>query len=198
MYMMAYLIRQRLHPNRGRESIPHTAARLRGTEKTADVGVSVDGTWQRKGFSSTLGVVTSISIDSGKVLDVEILSRSCKGCSSMKKPAYFDPARYKIWKLSYNCNINHAGSNSFPGMETAGATNIFSSSKEKHGLYYTSFYKDDDTKAYPGVKDIYGPTKPIKKFECVGHHQKRVGSRLRNLKKKTKKQASLTGRLATE
>ena len=28
----------------------HAAARLRGTKKTADVGVSVDGTWQREGF----------------------------------------------------------------------------------------------------------------------------------------------------
>ena len=28
-----------------------------------DVGVSVDGTWQRRGFSSNNGVVTAISID---------------------------------------------------------------------------------------------------------------------------------------
>ena len=35
--------------------------------------------------------------------------------------------------------------------------------------------------AYPAVKDIYGSTKPIKIFECVGHNQKCVGSRLRNL-----------------
>ena len=45
------------------------AAKLRGTEENADVGVSVDGTWQKKGFSSTLGVVKAISIDSGKVLE---------------------------------------------------------------------------------------------------------------------------------
>ena len=50
--------------------------RLRGTEQTADFGVSVDATWHRKGFSSTLGVVTAISIDNGKVLDVAILSKS--------------------------------------------------------------------------------------------------------------------------
>ena len=55
-------------------------------------------------------------------------------------------------------------------METAGATKIFGSLKEKHGLYYTSFYGDFDNKAYPAVKDIYCPTKPIKKFECVGHN----------------------------
>ena len=54
------------------------ATRLRGTNPIADVGVSVDGTWQRKGFSSTLGVVAAISIDHGKILEVAILSKSFK------------------------------------------------------------------------------------------------------------------------
>ena len=35
----------------------------------------------------------------------------------------------------------------------------------------------------PAVKDIYGPTKPFTKFECVGHYHY---TRLRILKKKTK------------
>ena len=48
----------------------HATGRLRGTEQTADVGVSVDDTW----FSSALGVLTAISIDNGKVLDVAIFS----------------------------------------------------------------------------------------------------------------------------
>ena len=108
-----------------------------GTEQTANVGVSVDGKWQRKGFSSTLGVVAAISIDNGRVLDVVVLSKSYKGCTSMKKKnASFDPACYEIWKLSHNYNLNHTDSS--PEMETTGATKIFSSSKEKHGLYYTS------------------------------------------------------------
>jgi len=59
------------------------AKTLRAGKETA-VGVSVDGTWQRKGFSSKLGVVTAISVDIGKVLDVAILSKSCKGCTKMK------------------------------------------------------------------------------------------------------------------
>ena len=39
------------------KSISDPAACLRKGEKTADIGVSVDGTWQQKGFSSTLVVV---------------------------------------------------------------------------------------------------------------------------------------------
>ena len=57
-------------------------------------------------------------------------------------------------------------------MKTAGATNIFSSSKEKHELYYISFNGDGDSKAYSAVKYIYSLPKAIKKFECVGHYQK--------------------------
>ena len=37
------------------------AACLGKGEKTTDVGVSVNGTWEQKGLSSTLGVVTAIS-----------------------------------------------------------------------------------------------------------------------------------------
>ena len=51
-----------------------------------DVMVSVDGTWQRRGRSSHNGVVTAISVVSGKALDIEILSNSyCKGCAQWKK-----------------------------------------------------------------------------------------------------------------
>ena len=89
------------------KSISYSAARRRGSKQSADVGVSVDGTWQRKSLSSTLGVVTAIFIDNRKVLDVAILSKSCKGYTSMKKMASSDPARYEIWKLSHNCNLNY-------------------------------------------------------------------------------------------
>ena len=122
------------------KSMSDAAARLRGTEQTADVGVSGDFTWQRKGFSSKLGVMKAISIDNGKVLDVAILCKSWKGWTSMKKIASSDPTRYDTWKLSHNCNLNYPGSS--PGMETAGATKIFSLSKKKYGLYCTSFYGD--------------------------------------------------------
>ena len=67
------------------KNMSDAAARLRGTEKTTDVGISVDDTWQRKSFSSTYGVVIAISIYGGKILDVIILSKICKDCTSMKK-----------------------------------------------------------------------------------------------------------------
>ncbi|GFX65521.1 uncharacterized protein TNCV_4735661 [Trichonephila clavipes] len=38
-------------------------------------GESVDGTWQRRGYSSLNGCESVILIDSGKVLDVEFMSK---------------------------------------------------------------------------------------------------------------------------
>ena len=65
-------------------------------------------------------------------------------------------------KLAHTCNLNCTGSSR--GMETTGATKIFGLSKEKHGLYCASIYGDSDNKPDAAVKDIYDPTKPIKKF----------------------------------
>ena len=75
------------------KSMSDAAAKLRGTEETAYVTVSADGTWQKKGFSSTPVVVTAIFVNSGKVLDVATLSKSCKFCKSMKKITSSDFAR---------------------------------------------------------------------------------------------------------
>ena len=40
-----------------------------------DIGVSADGSWQRRGFSSLNGVVVALSIDNSKVVDVEPITR---------------------------------------------------------------------------------------------------------------------------
>jgi hypothetical protein len=42
--------------------------------------LSCDGTWQRMGFSSLHGCVTVISMGTGKVPDIEPLSKVCNKC----------------------------------------------------------------------------------------------------------------------
>lgn len=42
-----------------------------------DISGGFDGTWQRRGHQSLNGVVTCTSIDSGKIMDVEVLSKFC-------------------------------------------------------------------------------------------------------------------------
>ncbi|GFU76359.1 uncharacterized protein TNCV_3156441 [Trichonephila clavipes] len=52
-------------------------------------------------------------------------------------------------------------------------------------LRYTDYYGDGDSKAFDSVKDIYGKAS-VTKLECIGHIQKRVGTRLRKLKSRNK------------
>ncbi|GFT72876.1 uncharacterized protein TNCV_2319081 [Trichonephila clavipes] len=70
-------------------------------------------------------------------------------------------------------------------MEAVGAFRIFERSLIKRDLQYTEYYGDGDSKGFLQVKDIYGENN-VTKLECIGHIQKRVGSRLRKLKKNTK------------
>ncbi|GFT35950.1 uncharacterized protein TNCV_717271 [Trichonephila clavipes] len=62
---------------------------------------------------------------------------------------------------------------------------IFKRSEANGDLRYTSYYADEDSKAFNNGKDMYGIVSKVK-YECIGHVKKRVGSRLRKLEKSTK------------
>ncbi|GBN36216.1 hypothetical protein AVEN_60880-1 [Araneus ventricosus] len=61
-------------------SMKHAAGEIRNADDSVPsvkCGVSVDGTWQRRGYSCLNGVVSTISILSGKVIDMEVMSHFC-------------------------------------------------------------------------------------------------------------------------
>ena len=150
-----------------------------------DIGVSFDGTWQKRGYSSLNGVATAISVTNGKVVDCEVLSRHCKNCADHTKMAESDPEKYAAWKVSHDesCQLNHEGSAS--SMENVAAVKIFSRSESNYGLRYLKYYGDGDSSAFASIENIY-PCAICKKIECIGHYQKRVGNRLRKLRKRVK------------
>ena len=153
------------------------------SEDIIDTSVSHDGSWQRRGHSSLNGCTTAISMETGKVLDVEPMSRFCKACSLKEELRLSNPAEYDIWKAHHKCSYNYKGSAN--GMEVKGAKRIFGRSIAKHKLRYTKLYGDGDSKSHDAVVNIY-PGKKVDKLQCVGHVQKRVGARLLKLKKNTK------------
>ncbi|GFT50922.1 uncharacterized protein TNCV_1195231 [Trichonephila clavipes] len=85
-------------------------------------------------------------------------------------------------KREHVCS-NYKGSSG--NMEAVGAFRIFQRSLIKRDLQYTEYYGDGDSKGFLQVKDIYGENS-VTKLECIGHIQKRVGSRLRKLKRTPK------------
>ena len=141
------------------------------------VVASLDGTWQRRGYSSLNGVVTAIS--NGKCVDYDVCSKVCKACEQWT--SRMDDPGYQKWKDDHDCPINHYGSAG--SMEAASAVRIFKRSTAFNKLRYISYLGDGDSKSYSEVvKSNPYPGIAINKLECVGHVQKRVGSRLRTLR----------------
>lgn len=83
------------------------------------------------------------------------------------------------------------------GMEAAGVLEIFQRSEKRAvPVRYTKFLRDGDSKAYDTVvqNQPYGDDVPIVKLEGVGHVQKRLGTRLRNLRQTYKKKLLSDGK----
>ena len=153
------------------------------TTSIVNTGVSCDGSWHHRGQSSLNGVVTVISMKNGKVLDVEAMSRVCKGCILNEELRIKDPEAYDIWKNAHICKLNYKGSAG--NMKRVGAQRMWNRSVEKNKLRNAEFCGDGGSNSFNTVKNTYADIE-VKKLECVGHVQKRVGCRLRNLTKKEK------------
>ena len=120
-------------------------------DKTIDIGISVDGTWQKRGYVSLNGIVAAASIDSGKIIDIEVMSKMCKVCEN--KQEIVSSEEFKTWYKGHeqSCSANYE--ESAPMMEVAGAVRIFNRSIEERGVRYTSYYGDGDSKAFITVKN---------------------------------------------
>ncbi|GFX68091.1 uncharacterized protein TNCV_921921 [Trichonephila clavipes] len=149
-------------------------------EGNKNIAVAVDGTWQKRGYTSLNGVVIVTSIDTGKVIDVDILSKYC-ACKNL-------PFHEK------DCKRNYVGSSG--AMEIQGASKIFQRLLSLHNARYITYLGDGDCKAFDAVKkkNIYGNEYPIEKLECIGHVMKRMGTRLRRLKAQLKGQILSDGK----
>ena len=157
--------------------------RRNSPDEIIDTAVSLDGTWQKRGFTSYNGAVVAISIPTGRIVDVEVMSRYCQACIQIESYKSKDVALYEKYKIDHDCTINHSGS--APAMEQVGVKRIFGRSIDKNKLCYMEYYGGGDTKSFSVVENVYPETKVLKK-ECIGHIQKRIGNKLRK-KKKTEK-----------
>ena len=181
------------------KSMAGKAAEIREKSKKLDSDpsiaicqVSLDGTWQKRGHASLNGIVTAIS--DGKCIDRLVMSKYCKSCKIWE--AKQGSKEYDEWLLDHDCPINHRKSSG--AMEGAGAKSIFCSSVNKHNLIYSHYIGDGDTSAFKEVIDskqydnfAIVPTK----LECVGNIQKRLGTRLRELRNSFKNTTTpLTGK----
>lgn len=85
--------------------------------------VAVDGSWQKRGHVSQNGKLSVTSVDSGKVMDIQIMSKFCL-CPNRNNFQHIDL-----------CTANYLGSSG--GMEVEGAINIFRRSVPLYNAKYT-------------------------------------------------------------
>jgi hypothetical protein len=140
-----------------------------------DNSVIYDGTWQKRSHTSLNGVITVTSLDTGKVLDIEFMSKYCNKCLG------------KNIMNHEGCLANYSGTSG--GMEVVGVTRIYERSVVENRVRYTNYLGDGDSKAFETVKNLkpYGDQVSLSKMEYIGHIQKRMGGRLRRLRKAYKK-----------
>jgi len=155
----------------------------------ANIAVSVDGTWQRRGYTSKIGIVFVIALETGEVVDYEIKCLYCQQCATQK--CKLPSASFNAWYEKHEpyCKINHKGSSS--AIETVAAVEMFLRSVSKRSLRYTTYVGDGDSSSFASVREEclnkFGPSYTVTKEECQGHVQKRMGSALKELKRKSGK-----------
>lgn len=162
--------------------------------------VSGDGSWRKRGFSSLFGLVTLIGWYTGKVLDVYVKSKYCKVCEYWKKKEGTAEYEEKFTDHELHCEANHEGSAG--KMEVDAVIEMFQRSESLYNVKYVNYIGDGDSKTHKGIVDANPyDNVPVAKKECIGHVQKRMGTRLRNVKKNTKGlggRGKLTGKLIDE
>ena len=162
---------------------PHTGGddgeRAGGVEPPLDVAVSFDGTWHKVGFTSNYGVGVVIEIQTGLVLDYEIMSKFCHACTAVENKT-MTPGERLLWEQEHlgKCKKNHNGSSK--AMEKEAALAMWHRSIETHNMRYTCMLSDGDSVAHKAVNDakVYGPHTNIEKLECINHVDKRMLSAL--------------------
>ena len=114
---------------------------------SVDIAVALDGTWQKRGHTSLNGVESTTSVDTGKVIDVEILTKYCQTCENLKNCT----VELQAHKTSGICKANFTGVSG--GMEAVGAVAIFQRSIENYGVRYVKYLGDGDSKGFKKVTE---------------------------------------------
>ena len=148
--------------------------------------ISGDGTWKKRGFSSLYGVASLIGYYTGKVVDICVKSAFCQSCKFWENK--LDTAEFEDWKdLHINSGNRHANYVGASGNMEVDAVKLMFERSVENQVKYRNYIGDGDSKTYSAVvaSKPYGENFIINKKECVGHVQKRMGTRLRELVEKT-------------
>ncbi|GFY11750.1 uncharacterized protein TNCV_1529421 [Trichonephila clavipes] len=151
-------------------------------QEIIDVSVSYDGTWQKRGHISNLGLGIIIDIICGLVLDFEVLSKCCQNCVVAGRDMGVESAEFHIWQKGHadECDKNFDGTSG--AMEMHAALIMWRRSFSDCQIRFVSMLSDGDSKTFQFLSHnkTYGSHIKIEKEECLNHIAKRLGTSLRN------------------
>lgn len=128
------------------------------------------------------GLATLIGSNSKKIFDCVVKSKYSKSCEFW--PQKEDTEEYAEWAENHKeeCAVNHDG---YAGkMEVDAVIEMFWRSETLHQVKYTDYIGNGDSKTFKGITDAkLCEDFTVLKKECVDNVQKRLGTRLHNLKK---------------
>ena len=153
-------------------------------------------TWQKRSFTSHHGVIVAIEVQTGLVIDYEVLSNYCHACALAENSLGRGTAALQAWKAAHTaCDNNSDGSSK--AMEAEAARRIWARSLEKYAFRYTTILSDGDASTFAALTQLepYGPEQAIVKLDCLNHAEKRMGTALRKAAKASKLGGRGDGRL---
>ena len=137
--------------------------------------------WYKIGYNSLNGMVTGISVDTGKCIDYRIRMKNCKICQSWEERE--DSGEYEEFISAHELNFDTNHHRSAGSVEDDELIKCLKVTEKNRKLRYINYLGDGDSKSFLEISklDIY-PQKQVRKLECVDHIQKWLGSRMRKLK----------------
>lgn len=112
-----------------------------------NLAISYDMGWQKRGKArnSRTGQGIAVGQSTGKIIDYETKTTSCRKCENASKSGG-NPS-------SHDCRVNHSGSSK--SMEPAAAAEIYKRAKA-NGIRYTTFIGDEDSTTIARVRQEVG------------------------------------------
>ena len=155
-------------------------------DEIVDIAVTYDGTWSKRGHTTSYGFGFVISVETGQVIDYGFRSKICTSCNKQKE--YKDSDEYKDWydKHKQHCTKNFDSSSG--NMEVSIAEELWKRSLD-FGMRYKYMVCDGDSKAYVAVWDVYGCCKTCEKYERMARQSKEYETWIKSIEyKKWKKE----------
>ena len=128
----------------------------------AEIPVTFEGTWSRRGYSANHCTSLVIQAASGKVLDFEVISEVCNQCNQKKVSC--SQEEFEEWLQTHDCQGSYGGSSS--SMEIECAKQLWRRSAQ-YCLMYKWMISDGNPKPYSSIWNIYEACDTCNRFEAL-------------------------------